>query len=178
MLCVSRASTRNPRHGSLLKPAPTITAPLLRYVDQSYLYIYIIIDGCTCPMTSSSPPTTVTETLQITVTATVSTTVLVREVCTLSLTTVVHTETCSQIMPTKTITNYYTMTTPTTSGVVLNQMEGATPPCTALGGGLGIVTGTLAILLVGVVLGWVWSCHRKRGKPHLEERSVSCDPTT
>ena len=42
--------------------------------------------------------------------------------------------------------------------------------CTALGGGLGILSAVLAILLVGVVLGWVWSCHRKRGKSGIHER--------
>ena len=41
--------------------------------------------------------------------------------------------------------------------------EGSTDLSTALGGGLGVLSAVLAILLVGVVLGWVWSCHRKRG---------------
>ena len=42
--------------------------------------------------------------------------------------------------------------------------------CTALGGGLGILSAVLAILLVGVVLGWVWSCHRRKGKSGIHER--------
>ena len=42
--------------------------------------------------------------------------------------------------------------------------------CTALGGGLGILSAVLAILLVGMVLGWVWSCRRRRGKSGIHER--------
>ena len=42
--------------------------------------------------------------------------------------------------------------------------------CTALGGGLGLLSAVLAILLVGVVLGWVWSCQRMRGKSGILER--------
>ena len=46
----------------------------------------------------------------------------------------------------------------------------STDLCTALGGGLGILSAVLTILLVGVVLGWVWSCHRRRGKSGIHER--------
>ena len=34
----------------------------------------------------------------------------------------------------------------------------------ALGGGLGGLCAILAILLVGVVIGWVWTCHKQREK--------------
>ena len=44
------------------------------------------------------------------------------------------------------------------------------PLCTPLGGGLGILSALLAILLVGVVLGWVWSCRRRRVKSGILER--------
>ena len=36
--------------------------------------------------------------------------------------------------------------------------------------GLGILSAVLAILLVGVVLGWVWSCLMRRGKSNIHER--------
>ena len=38
------------------------------------------------------------------------------------------------------------------------------PSLAALGGGLGVLCAILALLLVGVVVGWVWSCHRRIGK--------------
>ena len=49
--------------------------------------------------------------------------------------------------------------------------------CTPLTGGLGALVVVMAIGLVGVVLGWVWSCHRKRGKSPIKERSA-CVPMT
>ena len=36
--------------------------------------------------------------------------------------------------------------------------------------GLGILSAVLAILLEGVVLGWVWSCYRRRKKSGIHER--------
>ena len=36
--------------------------------------------------------------------------------------------------------------------------------CTALGGGLGTLAAVLILILVGMVLGWVWSCHRNKSK--------------
>ena len=36
--------------------------------------------------------------------------------------------------------------------------------------GLGILSAILAILLVGVVLGWVWSCYTRRGKSGTHKR--------
>ena len=40
----------------------------------------------------------------------------------------------------------------------------------ALGGGLGGLCAILAILLVGVAMGWVWTCHKKTRKFELQER--------
>ena len=42
--------------------------------------------------------------------------------------------------------------------------------CAALGGGLGALAGVMFLGLVGVVLGWVWSCHRSREKSTITER--------
>ena len=33
--------------------------------------------------------------------------------------------------------------------------------CAKLAGGLGVLTAVMTLLLVGVVLGWVWSCHKR-----------------
>jgi hypothetical protein len=44
------------------------------------------------------------------------------------------------------------------------------PSLAALGGGLGGLSAILTIFLVGVVIGWVWSCHRRREKQGLQER--------
>ena len=57
------------------------------------------------------------------------------------------------------------MTTPTQCA---NDPMAVEDNCTALGGGLGILSAVLAILLVGVVLGWVWSYHRRRKSGILE----------
>ena len=45
-----------------------------------------------------------------------------------------------------------------------DHMVESCPSLVALGGGLGGLCAILAILLVGVVMGWVWSCHRGTGK--------------
>ena len=42
--------------------------------------------------------------------------------------------------------------------------------CTALGGGLGTLSAVLIILLVGVVLGWVWSCRKRKRISCIHER--------
>ena len=42
------------------------------------------------------------------------------------------------------------------------QQKTETVTCIALGGGLGTLATVLIFILVGVVLGWVWSCHRNR----------------
>ena len=42
--------------------------------------------------------------------------------------------------------------------------------CTALGGGLGTLSAALAILIMGMVLGWVWSCWKKRGISVIHEK--------
>ena len=44
------------------------------------------------------------------------------------------------------------------------------PSLAALGGGLGGLCAILAILLVGVVMGWVWTSHSKTRKSELQER--------
>ena len=51
-----------------------------------------------------------------------------------------------------------------------NQPAESCPSLAAVGGGLGGLCVILAILLVGVVMGWVWSCHRKTRKFELQER--------
>ena len=43
--------------------------------------------------------------------------------------------------------------------------------CTALAGGLGALAAFMALGLVGVVVVWVWSYHRRRGTSSLKERS-------
>ena len=48
-----------------------------------------------------------------------------------------------------------------TGGEKDEQQKTETVTCTALGGGLGTLAAVLILILVGVVLGWVWSCHRK-----------------
>ena len=48
--------------------------------------------------------------------------------------------------------------------------RGMMDTCAALGGGLGGLCGFLVILLVGVVMGWVWTCHSKTRKFELQER--------
>ena len=53
---------------------------------------------------------------------------------------------------------------------------GSTDLCTALGGGLGILSAVLAVLLVGVVLGWVWSCRRRRGNMRGEPHPMPLPP--
>lgn len=45
----------------------------------------------------------------------------------------------------------------------------------ALGGGLGALAAILILLLVGVVLGWVWYCYKKRGKSNSQERCENYD---
>ena len=42
--------------------------------------------------------------------------------------------------------------------------------CAALGGGLGTLSAVLTILLVGVVLGWVWSCRKRKRISCIHER--------
>ena len=37
--------------------------------------------------------------------------------------------------------------------------------CTAIGAALGVVSAILLLALVGVVTGWVWTCHRYRLTP-------------
>ena len=44
--------------------------------------------------------------------------------------------------------------------------------CPALAGGLGALTAVMALGLVGMVLGWVWSCYKRRGKSTIQERLV------
>ena len=48
--------------------------------------------------------------------------------------------------------------------------EHPSPSLTALGGGLGGLCAILVILLVGVAMGWVWTCHRLTIKPGMQER--------
>ena len=50
------------------------------------------------------------------------------------------------------------------------QQSESCPAHAALGGGLGGLCVILAILLVGVVMGWVWSCHSRSRKPKTQER--------
>ena len=40
----------------------------------------------------------------------------------------------------------------------------------AVGAGLGILSIVLALGVVGVVIGWVWSCHKRRELTTLHER--------
>ena len=42
--------------------------------------------------------------------------------------------------------------------------------CVAVGAGLGTLAAVLILVLVGVVLGWVWSCHRCQRTFKKEER--------
>ena len=64
----------------------------------------------------------------------------------------------------------------TTVAGATNTVEGGAPQSdscpspVAMGGGLGGLCAILAILLVGVVIGWVWTCHRKTSKSELQER--------
>ena len=53
-------------------------------------------------------------------------------------------------------------TTPGTESIRRDDTEKV--PSIALGGGLGTLVVVLILLLVGVVLGWVWSCHRNKNK--------------
>ena len=48
--------------------------------------------------------------------------------------------------------------------------QSRTDSCTAIGGGLGTLAVVLALTLVGVVLGWVWYCHRNGWKFSFQER--------
>lgn len=52
-----------------------------------------------------------------------------------------------------------------------NQGEATAGNAAALGGGLGALSIILALGLVGVVTGWVWSCHNRsrRESPTLHE---------
>ena len=45
-----------------------------------------------------------------------------------------------------------------------------TDSCTSLGAALGGVAAVLAVILVGVVLGWVWHCQRNKGRAKFRER--------
>ena len=48
--------------------------------------------------------------------------------------------------------------------------QSRTDSCTAIGGGLGALAVVLVLTLVGVVLGWVWHCHRNNRKFNFQER--------
>ena len=72
--------------------------------------------------------------------------------------------------PCKCTASTYSTTNTTTADTTEHAQNADTPlsqrridSCTAIGGGLGALAAVLALTLVGVVLGWVWHCHRNKG---------------
>ena len=63
--------------------------------------------------------------------------------------------------------------TPLSPGVSGEGQQSRTDSCTAIGGGLGALAVVLVLTLVGVVLGWVWHCHRNKGKANIQRWETS-----
>ena len=55
-------------------------------------------------------------------------------------------------------------------GQTPSSFEEQTNSCTPLGAALGGVAASLAVILVGVVLGWVWHCYRNKDRARFHER--------
>ena len=68
-----------------------------------------------------------------------------------------------------TLQTSYTLTPPSVQVAAGNIKE---CNCAALSGGLGALAALMALGMVGVVLGWVWSCQRRKGKSTTQERLV------
>ena len=82
---------------------------------------------------------------------------------------------CTQVAPSITLQTSCTVTPPSMQAAAGN-MTGTGHPqanCAALSGGLGVLAALMALGMVGVVLGWVWSCQKRKGKATIQERSVS-----
>ena len=67
---------------------------------------------------------------------------------------------------TKTVNTMLTMATmaATARDSGIDLMKDSCPSLAVMGGGLGGLCAILAILLVGVVMAWAWSSHRRTGK--------------
>ena len=93
------------------------------------------------------------------------TTITQREQCTPSHIPVVTTSTVS------TITQKELSVTVTLGTTGMKDVSmGRTANCTRLAGGLGVLTAVMTLMLVGVVLGWVCSWHRKKDSFSIKKR--------
>ena len=66
------------------------------------------------------------------------------------------------------------VTVPLPTGGRVNQTAKEVNNCAALSGGLGALVALMAVGMLGVVLGWIWSYQKmKRKKSNVQERSAS-----
>ena len=90
------------------------------------------------------------------------------------VTTVTERGQCTQVAPSVTLQTSCTVTPPSMKAAGGKEHPQAMEyNCAALNGGLGALAALMAIGMVGVALGWAWSCHRRKGKSTTRERSVS-----
>lgn len=87
------------------------------------------------------------------------------------VTTVTERGQCTEVVPNRTQQPPCTVTSPAANGNVQRRGQDQANNYPALAGGLGALTVVMALGLVGVILGWAWSC-RRRGKSTIQERLV------
>ena len=90
------------------------------------------------------------------------------------VTTVTERGQCTQLVPSVTLQTSCTVTPPSMQAASeKGHPQAMEYNCASLSGGLGALAALMAIGMVGVALGWAWSCHRRKGKSTTQERSVS-----
>ena len=122
------------------------------------------IESCKCTPSDIPVVTTIIQGEQCTPShIPVVTTIIQAEQCTPSHIPMVTTSTVSCVPLVSTITQKELSVTVTLGTMGMKDVSvGQTASYARLAGGLGVLTAVMTLMLVGVVLGWVCSCHRKK----------------
>ena len=90
------------------------------------------------------------------------------------VTTVTERGQCTQVVPSVTLQTSRTVTPPSMQAAGgKGHPQAMEYNCASLSGGLGALAALMAIGMMGVALGWAWSCHRRKGKSTIQEMLVS-----